>query len=275
MTSRWLFRLANSSPFVQAAAILAALALLGGIFLADYAIFGSGGAHHSRQVAVQASPTSSPEAPIPLPATATGTVTIPVTSTVATAKTNIMLAYSAASTRSSVVAHLTQHNLLGDVNAFLVVATGPGGWVKALLPVRPNGTAGWFPPEEVDVGQVSDYLLASLSSFKIDHYRDGKLVSSYPIGVGLPNTPTPTGLFYVYGIQTNPGPPYDPVIVALSAFSPTLLNWPLGGIVGIHGWSDTSVEGKNVSNGCMRMRPGDASKLSAGLPLGTPVQVIA
>jgi hypothetical protein len=274
MTSRWLYRLANTSPLVQGLAIFCALLVLAGVFVGDYELFGAGSGRH-KPILSDALANPSPDIPVPTSTAATTTaVQIPTTSTVATANANIMLAYSSPSTRSSVTAHLTQHNLIGQVNAFLVVGTAPGGWVQALLPVRPNGTTGWFPPDEVQVGQVSDFLLANLSSFTLEHYVDGKLVATFPVGVGLPATPTPTGMFYVYANQAHPGPPYDPVILALSAFSPTLLNWPLGGIIGIHGWSDTSVEGRPVSNGCLRMRPRDATRL-ANLPLGTPVEIIA
>jgi lipoprotein-anchoring transpeptidase ErfK/SrfK len=64
------------------------------------------------------------------------------------------------------------------------------------------------------------------------------------------------------------------VILALSAFSPTLTNWPYGGIVGVHGWQDPSVEGKQISNGCLRMHPADVTKLEQNLPLGTPIQIV-
>ena len=62
--------------------------------------------------------------------------------------------------------------------------------------------------------------------------------------------------------------------LALSAFSPTLTNWPYGGIVGVHGWQDPSVEGKQISNGCLRMHPADVTKLEQNLPLGTPIQIV-
>ena len=274
MISRWLYRIANASPLVQGLAILCAILVLAAVFVGDYELFGAGSGHH-KPVLSDAQDHPSPDiSPPTTTATTTTAVQIPTTSTVATASANIMLAYSSPSTHSSITAHLTQHNLIGQVNAFLVVGTAPGGWVQALLPVRPNGTTAWFPPDEVQVGQVSDFLLANLSDFTLKHYVDGKLVATFPVGVGLPATPTPTGLYYVYADQQDPGPPYNPVIFALSAFSPTLLNWPEGGIIGIHGWSDTSVEGHPVSNGCLRMRPSDAVKLGS-LPLGTPVEIIS
>ena len=65
------------------------------------------------------------------------------------------------------------------------------------------------------------------------------------------------------------------MIFALSAFSPTLTNWPDGGIVGVHGWADAGVVGKQVSNGCLRLRQADAKKLEDTLPIGTPIQIVS
>jgi lipoprotein-anchoring transpeptidase ErfK/SrfK len=185
----------------------------------------------------------------------------------------IVVARRQPNAKAPAVAQFSPHNLIGQDTPFLVIAVQPG-WYQALLPMRPNGTTGWIAAEDVTIQEVKDFILANLSKYQLEHYVDGKKVDSFSMGVGVPTTPTPTGLFYVWAIQENPGPPYDPVIFALSGFSPTLQNWPYGGIVGIHGWSDPGVEGKQISNGCIRLRQSDASKLQRNLPLGTPVQVI-
>jgi len=201
-------------------------------------------------------------------------VPIPPTSTVARAtSTQPVVARKDPNAKAKVVATIQPHNLIGQETPFLVVGAQPG-WYRALLPVRPNGTTGWISADQVTTEEVSDYLLASLSSYRLDHYVKSKLVDSFQMGIGVPATPTPTGTFYVWAIQTDPGPPYDPVIFALNGFSPTLSTWPYGGIVGVHGWQDPSVEGKQVSNGCLRMHPGDVSKLEKDLPLGTPIQIV-
>jgi lipoprotein-anchoring transpeptidase ErfK/SrfK len=276
LRSRALYRLANSSLFTQAAAIVAILIVLVGIFEADTYFFGGGKPHViTRAVAARPSPSPSVSpSPVASP-TPDSPVPIPVSSTVAVAQANVVQAYASPSTRSKLVANIPHHNLIGQETPFLVVASQPG-WYQAYLPVKPNDTEGWLQASQVMITSVNDFILADLSTFSLKHYVSGKLVSSYSIAVGEPNTPTPTGNFYVWAIQTNPGPPYTPVIFALSAFSTTLTNWPDGGIVGIHGWADTSVEGKAASNGCMRMKPGDAMDLlNSQLPLGTPVDVVA
>jgi lipoprotein-anchoring transpeptidase ErfK/SrfK len=278
MRSRWLYRLAHASPIAQGLAIVGVLLLVLAVFEVDAFFFGGAKpAHTVRHVAV-ASPSPSPEPSPSAPPTPTATasaVPIPVSSTVAVAQGAFLKAYASPSTRSRVVGTVDPHNLIGQQTPMLVVGSAPG-WYQVLLPVMlPNDTAGWVEGSGVQTQTVNDFILANLSTFTLEHYVSGKLVNSYPIAEGASATPTPTGMFYVWAIQQSPGPPYNPVIFALSALSPTLRNWPDGGIVGIHGWADTSVEGKAVSNGCMRMKPSDAQALlSSKLPLGTPVEVV-
>ncbi|GAC1369805.1 MAG: hypothetical protein NVSMB32_14470 [Actinomycetota bacterium] len=230
--------------------------------------------HKPRAAQVAAHPSPSVEAahPLPPPTTPPG-IPIPVSSTVATADINVVVAHKAPDAKSAIVANIPHHNLIGQETPFLVVATQPG-WYQVLLPIRPNGTTGWISSDMLRISQTSDFLLATLSAYRIDHFVGGRLTESFPTAIGAPATPTPTGLYYLWAIQPDPGPPYDPVIFALSAFSPTLINWPEGGIVGIHGWADPSVEGKAVSSGCLRMHPGDAAHLQTELQLGVPIQIV-
>jgi lipoprotein-anchoring transpeptidase ErfK/SrfK len=275
MRNRWLYRLANGPPLVQGLAVLTVLVLLAVLFIAGNALLGSGKPHRSPHTVTAATPSESPSAsPTPSPETSTA-VPIPPTSTVARATSaKPVVARTQPNAKAAVVASISPHNLIGQDTPFLVVGAQPG-WYQALLPVRPNGTTGWISADQVKTEQVSDYLLASLSTYKLDHYVNSKLVDSFQMGIGVPTTPTPTGTYYVWAIQTDPGPPYDPVIFALSAFSPTLTNWPDGGIVGVHGWADASVVGKQVSNGCLRLRQADAKKLEDTLPIGTPIQIVS
>lgn len=269
-------QLANAHPFKQALAILTLLLVVALAFEGWGLVFGGPPRHAAaKKVAVAASPTPSPtETASELPPPATTAVPIPVSSTVATAQGQLVVARTQPNPKAKVVTSISPHNLIGQDTPFLVVGSQPGWW-QVQLPIRPNGTTGWVAANQVATSTVGDFILATLSAYRLDHYRNGKLVDSFPVGTGVTATPTPTGTFYVWAIQDQPGPPYDPVILGLSAFSPTLTNWPYGGIVGVHGWADTSVEGKQVSNGCLRMKPGDVSKLEQNLPLGTPIQIIS
>ncbi len=52
------------------------------------------------------------------------------------------------------------------------------------------------------------------------------------------------------------------------------MNWPGGGVLGIHGTNDPAHSiGERVSHGCIRMRNEDIDYLAGLLPLGTPVEI--
>ena len=75
-------------------------------------------------------------------------------------------------------------------------------------------------------------------AYKVTLIKSGKTVFSARIGVGQPQWPTPKGEFYIraklekYG---GAGSVFGPVAFITSATSPTLTDWPGGGIVGVHG----------------------------------------
>jgi lipoprotein-anchoring transpeptidase ErfK/SrfK len=95
--------------------------------------------------------------------------------------------------------------------------------------------------------------------------------------VGHP-TPTPTGEYYLRILiqATDPTTVYGPYAYGLSSHSDTLEEFAGGDAeIGIHGNNDTSVLGKDVTHGCIRMDNAAITMLSKQLPLGTPVVVTA
>jgi lipoprotein-anchoring transpeptidase ErfK/SrfK len=169
---------------------------------------------------------------------------------------------------------LPGHNSIDQPSAFLVLDQQPG-WFHVLLPVAPNGSTGWLKASDVQVASTTDYLRVTVSQFRIDHYVDGKWQAGYRVAVGKPATPTPTGLFYVLASQVVDQAPYTPGIFALSGFAPRPLPGFLGATLGVHGWTDSSVIGTRVSNGCVRLASKDMDPLLRHLILGTPVDIVA
>ena len=219
-----LSRLANAHPLMQALAVITVLLLAAAVFEGWGLVSGSSPKHHVARPVAAATPTASPTPTASdLPAPTETATPVPVSSTVATAQGQLIVARTEPNAKAKVVQNIEPHNLIGQDTPFLVVGSQPGWW-QVQLPVRPNGTTGWVPADQLATSTVTDYLQVSLSAYRLDHYRDGKLVDSFPVGIGVPATPTPTGTFYIWAIQDAPGPPYDPVILALSAFSPTLSN---------------------------------------------------
>lgn len=147
------------------------------------------------------------------------------------------------------------------------------GWVRVLLPSRPNGSTGWLRTGGLAQARNSHQVRVHLGSRSLELFEDGTLLGSWPVAIGAPDTPTPVGRTFILGQLTNPDQPYSPVILPLGTHSQTLDTYGGGpGTVAIHGWRDPSVFGQAVSHGCVRV-PDDALALIRTVPLGTPVLV--
>lgn len=156
----------------------------------------------------------------------------------------------------------------------LVRARRPGGWLRVLLPVRPNGSAGWIRARRV-VLRTNPYRIdVGLHAHRLVVRRAGRVVLRTAIGVGRAVTPTPRGLAYVTSLLRQPDPRglYGPWAFGLSLYSPVLSSFGGGpGQVGIHGTDDPAGIGRDVSHGCIRLPNAAIERLARILPLGTPV----
>ena len=126
-------------------------------------------------------------------------------------------------------------------------------------------------------------IVIDLSSFKLRLYRDGKAVMTFPIAVGMPAYPTPTGNYSIVNKQADPTwtpPPDSSWAKGLGPIPPGPGN-PLGTrwigtsapLVGIHGTNAPSSIGTRASHGCIRMRIPDVEKLYEQVAVGMPVQM--
>jgi lipoprotein-anchoring transpeptidase ErfK/SrfK len=161
---------------------------------------------------------------------------------------------------------------------FLVKSQRPDGWVEVLLPVRPNGSTGWVHASEVTLAQNPYRIAVSLGAHTITVTNAHAVFYSGPVAIGTPDTPTPTGNYYLYVLLQSPDPsgPYGPFAYGLSSHSDALETFAGGDAeIGIHGNNDVSALGQSVSHGCIRMDNAAISDLATKLPLGTPVDVTA
>ncbi len=167
-------------------------------------------------------------------------------------------------------------NPFGDISRLLVdgVRADDAGdlWYRLLLPVRPNGRTAWVRQNEVRLIRLRGRIVVDLSERTLRYWIGRRLVDRFRVGVGLPQFPTALGTFYVWIKVSYPDPngPYGAYALGLSGFSPVLSDWPGGGRMAIHGTSDPSDQGREVSHGCIRVYNPDMLKLR-GVPLGTPV----
>lgn len=153
----------------------------------------------------------------------------------------------------------------------------PGAeWVRALLPVRPNGTRGYLPLAQLEVSFTTYRIEVDTEAFELTLFDGDEVVLRVPVGIGKGDTPTPKGDFYLASLLQPPDPDtvYGTYAYGLSGYSETLRDWADGGIIGIHGTNDPSSIGRAVSHGCIRLRNRDIEHLVELLPLGTPVHIM-
>jgi lipoprotein-anchoring transpeptidase ErfK/SrfK len=107
-----------------------------------------------------------------------------------------------------------------------------------------------------------------LSDRRIRVRRHGRRVRGFPIAIGAPGTPTPTGDFYLAAAWQPSEPLYGAWAIETSAGA-AITDWPGGGVIGIHGTNQPQLIGKAVSHGCIRMRNHDILALRRWAKPGT------
>ena len=148
-------------------------------------------------------------------------------------------------------------------------------WIRVRLPVLPNGSTGWVPRQALGVyGVVNTHLVVDLERLTATLLRAERPIFRAPVGVGRPESPTPTGEFYVRNMLTRYSSPfYGPLAFGTSARSSVLTDWPGGGFIGIHGTDSPELLPGRVSHGCIRLRNEDILQLGRLMPVGTPVTI--
>jgi lipoprotein-anchoring transpeptidase ErfK/SrfK len=158
----------------------------------------------------------------------------------------------------------------------LLVVARQGAWLKALLPVRPNGSTGWVRAGDVTLSEHDFSIVVELGAHRITAFRGTEPFLSEPVAVGAGDTPTPTGLFYTKELLRPPSDsgPYGPWAFGLSGFSNVLWEFAGGdGTIGLHGTNAPSLLGQDVSHGCIRMSNAGITALARTLPPGVPVDI--
>lgn len=159
--------------------------------------------------------------------------------------------------------------------AFLV-REEQGRRLKVALPMRPNGSEAWIDKTDVFTNEVPNRIVVELGAHRLRVYegRTDQVLMESVVAIGTSATPTPLGNFYVdISVAQNT---YTPWILSVAGFSDQLQSFGGGiGQIAIHGWSDTSVLGQSVSNGCVRVSFDDLWRLRDLAPVGTPVEIVA
>jgi hypothetical protein len=132
------------------------------------------------------------------------------------------------------VARLRYHTEDGPLEVYLVLKSKvvkQVAWLQIRIPGRPNGRTGWV--RESDLGPlnvVRTFLKIDRGKLRATLYRKNRKIWSAPVGVGKSSTPTPGGKFWIRERLKSLGGAYGPWAFGTSAYSPTLTDWPGGGV---------------------------------------------
>jgi lipoprotein-anchoring transpeptidase ErfK/SrfK len=221
-----------------------------------------------------------PAAPTPPADPEPGPVQLGAAPAYAAIATKDVTVYADSHSNASVTAVFPAKLPWGDATSFLIReayrdAAGRT-WLRVFLPRRPNETTGWVRRNQVQLRPVRHHVEVDLSSRTARLLRDGRTVRSWPVGIGRQATPTPTGSFY---LTVKLRPPqisaiYGAWALGLSGYSDVLEQFGTGdGQIALHGTTDPTDLGREVSNGCVRLDNEAITSLARVLPLGAPVTI--
>lgn len=151
-------------------------------------------------------------------------------------------------------------------------------WLKVLLPIRPNGTAGWIPADVARLQRNRLRIIIRQESRRLDLYRAGRRILRAPIAIGKAETPTPIGRFAIAErIPTHDAAGFlGPFVMPITGYSRVLNEYAGGnGRVAIHGTSQPWVIGTRASHGCIRLYNADITRLARVVTPGTQVEIRA
>ena len=157
----------------------------------------------------------------------------------------------------------------------LSVVKRKGNWAGVPTQLLPNGQLAWVKLNEkqLEIDSVHQEIRIDLSDYSAKLLRNGEVERSWEVGIGAPDTPTPTGRFSITDeIQDDLNPAYGCCVLALSATQPNLpADWTGGNRMAIHGTSEPL--GEANSTGCVHSGESDLLALIERAPLGTPVTI--
>ncbi|WP_239112549.1 L,D-transpeptidase [Halomicronema sp. CCY15110] len=126
----------------------------------------------------------------------------------------------------------------------------------------------------------ADRIILKLGERRVYVYDGDRAIDSYPVAIGAPGTPTPTGQFEIFQMIENPSwqSPWTGEVFAPGANSALGLRWigfteMSNGIIGFHGTPTVSSIGRAASNGCVRLRNEDVLALYSHVRMGMMVVV--
>ncbi len=121
-------------------------------------------------------------------------------------------------------------------------------------------------------------IIVSIPDRKLALVENGRVVKVYPVAVGAPASPSPSGQFRIVQRVANPtyyAPGYPRRVIPPGKANPVGARWI--GLnqegYGIHGTNEPRSVGRRVSHGCIRMRNRDVEELFDRVRVGDVVEL--
>jgi lipoprotein-anchoring transpeptidase ErfK/SrfK len=152
-----------------------------------------------------------------------------------------------------------------------------GTWLQVQLAARPNGATAWIPRSAVRLRTERYRIEVRLSAHRLRVFRGRGVVTTMAVAVGTPESPTPTGHFFVDARVRllDPTGPYGAGQVSVTGFSNVYQTFGGGiGQIAIHGTDQPNLIGQGVSHGCVRVTNPQILRLLATVPTGAPVDIL-
>ncbi|WP_239075636.1 L,D-transpeptidase [Planosporangium flavigriseum] len=167
---------------------------------------------------------------------------------------------------------------ISGVEVTMPVVARKSGWTAVMLPSA-NRTIAWLPPGDgFTTVPLRDQLVVYRSTHEMRWFRDGALFRSWPVTLGVRQTPTPLGRTFILGRSSLPGAVYaNTDVFALGAVPDDVNAVPAGlrgAHIGIHTWHNDRTLGKDDSDGCIRLTKSGQQLLLQELVPGTAVVVL-
>ena len=123
--------------------------------------------------------------------------------------------------------------------------------------------------------RIQRTVLVSIPDREALVLEDGDVIASFPIAVGAPTSPSPTGEFQIVSRVANPTYYHPGTVIPSGKDNPVGTRW-LGLSqkgYGIHGTNEPKSVGRAASHGCIRLRNRDVERLFTMLQVGDVVQI--
>ena len=118
-------------------------------------------------------------------------------------------------------------------------------------------------------------VLVSIQDRKLAVIENGNVICRFPIAVGAPASPSPTGEFQIVSRVSNPTYYHPGTVIPSGKDNPVGTRWV--GLnqkgYGIHGTNAPKSIGHAASHGCIRLRNRDMERLFAMLRAGDAVEI--